>query len=90
MRHSLRLVVADSTLRNYNPFELANNDICILPRTCFQVACTIAMASYNDDDGICNELEVPGCQVVWACNYNELATDPPPPMSPAFIRRTMS
>ena len=35
---------------------------------------------YNDDDGdgVCNELEVAGCQVLWACNYNALATDPPP------------
>ena len=39
---------------------------------------------YNDDDGdgVCNELEVPGCQVLWACNYNAQATDPPPPNAP--------
>ena len=39
---------------------------------------------YNDDDGdgVCNELEVAGCQVLWACNYNALATDPPPPNAP--------
>ena len=30
-----------------------------------------------DGDGICNALELPGCQEEWACNYNPNATDPP-------------
>ncbi|MDG1674459.1 MAG: SprB repeat-containing protein, partial [Flavobacteriales bacterium] len=30
-----------------------------------------------DGDGICNALEIAGCQEEWACNYNPNATDPP-------------
>ena len=29
-----------------------------------------------DVDGICDDLEIPGCQEPWACNYNPNATDP--------------
>ena len=29
----------------------------------------------SDDDGVCDVDEVPGCQDVLACNYNEFATD---------------
>ena len=32
----------------------------------------------DDGDGVCNELEVAGCQVLWACNYNALAMTSPP------------
>jgi hypothetical protein len=35
-----------------------------------------------DGDGICNALEIPGCQEEWACNYNPNATDPPPAGQP--------
>jgi hypothetical protein len=28
-----------------------------------------------DDDGVCDELEVPGCTDIAACNFDELATD---------------
>ena len=69
------------TACNYNPSaELANNDICIFAEELYPSGLYDCDGNcYNDDDGdgICNELEVPGCQVVWACNYNELATDPP-------------
>ena len=30
-----------------------------------------------DGDGVCDELEIPGCQDELACNYNAEATDPP-------------
>ena len=29
----------------------------------------------TDDDGVCDELEIPGCQDEAACNYNADATD---------------
>ena len=35
-----------------------------------------------DVDGICDDLEIPGCQEPWACNYNPNATDPPPADNP--------
>lgn len=31
----------------------------------------------TDEDGVCEELEVKGCRVEVACNYNEYATDAP-------------
>ena len=47
---------------------------------------------YLDFDGdlICNELEVPGCQEPWACNYNPQATDPPLPGFPYYPKATTS
>ena len=32
--------------------------------------------SDDDGDGVCNQLEVAGCQDDTACNYDEAATDP--------------
>ena len=29
----------------------------------------------SDADGICDELEIGGCISLYACNYNDLATD---------------
>ena len=81
------------TACNYNPSaELANNAICIFAEELYPSGLLDCDGNcYNDDDGdgICNELEVPGCQVLWACNYNDLATDPPRQTSPARIQNMM-
>ena len=52
---------------NHVFFDISNNNFGI-------VACT----DDNDGDGICDQLEVSGCQDVTACNFNALATDPGP------------
>ena len=74
------------TACNYNPLaELANNDICIFAEDLYPSGfydCDGICNNDDDGDGVCNELEVAGCQVLWACNYNALATDPPPPNEP--------
>jgi hypothetical protein len=71
---------------NYNPFaELANNSTCIFAEDLYPGGLLDCDGNcYNDDDGdgICNELEIPGCQVLWACNYDAQATDPPLPNEP--------
>ena len=71
---------------NYDPFaELANNSTCVFADDLYPSGLYDCDGNcYNDDDGdgICNELEIPGCQVLWACNYNAQATDPPLPNQP--------
>ena len=49
---------------NHVFFDISNNNFGI-------EACTD-----NDNDGICNQLELAGCQDDTACNYDEAATDP--------------
>ena len=71
---------------NYVPgTTIGNPDLCIFAIDLYPSGLYDCNGiCYNDDDGdgICNELEVAGCQVLWACNYNALATDPPPPNDP--------
>ncbi len=71
---------------NYVPgTTIGNPDLCIYAIDLYPNGLLDCDGNcYNDDDGdgICNELEVAGCQVLWACNYNALATDPPPPNEP--------
>ena len=50
---------------NHVFFDISNNNFIL-------EACT----DDDDGDGVCNQLEVTGCQDVTACNYNEAATDP--------------
>ena len=66
---------------NFNPeATIVYNDLC-------EYAIDLYPSGYYDCNGdcyydfdgdlICNELEVPGCQEPYACNYNPAATDPP-------------
>ena len=71
---------------NFNPTaELINNDLCeyaidIYPSGLYD--CDGNCYFDFDGDGICNSLEVPGCQEPWACNFSAAATDPPLPGFP--------
>ena len=71
---------------NFNPnATLVFNDLCeyaidLYPSGLYD--CDGNCILDFDDDGVCNEDEVPGCQIEWACNYNPLATDPPPAGQP--------
>ena len=72
---------------NYDPFaELINNDLCIFADDLYSPPgiydCDGNCLLDFDGDGICNALEIPGCQEPWACNYNPQATDPAPPADP--------
>ena len=73
---------------NFNPnAESVNNDLCeyaidLYPSGLYD--CYGNCYLDFDEDGICNALEVPGCQEPWACNYNPQATDPPVPGSPCI------
>ena len=71
---------------NYDPFaELVNNDICIFAEDIYPSGlydCDGNCYLDFDADGICNALEIPGCQEPWACNFNPQATDPPLASSP--------
>ena len=65
--------------------ELVNNDLCeyaidIYPSGLYD--CDGNCYFDFDGDGICNSLEVPGCQEPWACNFSAAATDPPLPGFP--------
>ena len=56
---------------------IAANDECLIPdaATCeFCDGGAIAVAD-ADEDGICDDNEVPGCEDETACNYNTAATD---------------
>ena len=67
--------------------ELANNDICIFAEDLYPSGfydCDGICNNDDDGDGVCNELEVAGCHAL-ACNYNALATDPPPPNEPCTL-----
>ena len=72
---------------NYDPFaDLVNNDLCIFADDLYSPPgvydCDGNCLLDFDGDGVCNELEIPGCQEPWACNYNPQATDPAPPADP--------
>lgn len=65
--------------------ELINNDLCIYAIDLYPNGlydCDGNCYLDFDGDGICNALEIPGCQEPWACNYNPAATDPPQPALP--------
>ena len=71
---------------NFNPnAESANNDLCEYAIDSYPSGlydCDGNCYLDFDGDGICNDLEIPGCQEPWACNYNPQATDPPALGSP--------
>ena len=73
---------------NFEPTAtIANNDLCEYAIDYYPSGLYDCDGNcYLDFDGdlICNELEVPGCQEPWACNYNPQATDPPLPGFPCL------
>ena len=72
---------------NYNPnATVIANELCLYPDDLYSPPgvydCDGNCLLDFDGDGVCNELEVPGCSEPWACNYNPNATDPPLPDAP--------
>ena len=64
---------------NYNPeATIADAESCIYPLDLYGAAhfdCDGNCSNDSDEDGICDEDEVIGCQDASACNYNSAATD---------------
>ena len=65
---------ADSTACNYNPDATEDDGSCNYPAEDY-LDCAGSCLSDVDADGICDELEVPGCTDMMACNYDPNATD---------------
>ncbi|GEM_PF-1688170 len=59
---------------NYNPDATDDNDSCTYPSETY-LNCSGTCLSDSDSDGVCDEIELEGCQSVEACNYNPDATD---------------
>lgn len=59
---------------NYNPAANVEDGSCQFPVQYY--TCDDDCISDDDGDGVCNQLEVAGCQDDTACNYDEAATDP--------------
>ena len=59
---------------NYNPAANVEDGSCEFPVQYY--TCDGDCISDDDGDGVCNQLEVAGCQDDTACNYDEAATDP--------------
>ena len=67
----------DSNACNFNP-DLGcteDNGSCTYPTETY-LDCDGNCINDADGDAICDELEIVGCQDPFACNYDELATDP--------------
>ena len=70
----------DATACNYNASATLNNGTCIYATGCD--SCSGAtdgtgtvVDGDSDNDGVCNNAEVAGCQDATACNFNSAATD---------------
>ena len=59
---------------NYNPDANVEDGSCEFPVQYY--SCDDICISDEDGDGVCDQLEVAGCQDDTACNYDEAATDP--------------
>jgi hypothetical protein len=64
----------DATACNYNASATDDNATCTYPAQTY-LNCAGNCINDTDNDGICNELEVPGCTDPTACNYNATATE---------------
>ena len=71
----------DATACNYNAAATDPGIACLYPAGC--ESCSgesdgsgTVVDHDSDDDGVCDEDEIPGCQNSGACNYNSSATDP--------------
>ncbi len=62
-----------NTACNYSATANVNDGSCEFPQTYYD--CNDQCLNDTDSDGVCDELEVLGCQQVNANNYNPLATD---------------
>jgi len=58
---------------NYLSYALIDDGSCILPIEFYN--CNNSCINDTDNDGICDELEIPGCTEWGYNNYNEVATD---------------
>jgi len=59
---------------NYNSdYTVADDASCTFPETYY--SCSGQCLGDNDKDGVCNELEIPGCTDTSALNFEETATD---------------
>ena len=63
----------DPAACNFNPFASYSDDSCTYAQDYYD--CENNCIHDNDDDGICDELEVIGCTDDTACNFNPNATD---------------
>ncbi|MGB2230510.1 MAG: hypothetical protein ACPH1A_04620, partial [Flavobacteriales bacterium] len=64
-----------SSACNFDPMALiANNDLCEYPVQYYD--CDGNCLLDGDGDGVCDQLEIVGCQDELACNYSAEATDP--------------
>ena len=77
-------ICSDPTACNFNweydfdPLYSATFNNCQYPIDIYgvdYVDCNNECINDDDNDGVCNEDELPGCTSPTACNYNELATD---------------
>ena len=64
----------DSLACNYDSIATSNDGSCTYPAQPY-LTCEGTCINDTDSDGVCNEIEVPGCTDPTACNYNALATD---------------
>jgi hypothetical protein len=58
---------------NYDSTAACDDGSCILPEDFYD--CEGECLSDTDGDGVCDELEIPGCYDSLACNFNPNATD---------------
>ena len=68
----------DEAACNYNPLATVQAITCVYPEQfcgADYYDCDCECLNDTDNDGICNEAEVPGCGDPLACNYDEDATD---------------
>ncbi len=65
----------DSNACNYDSNATDDSGSCFYPSETY-LDCNEECINDPDEDGICTELEITGCQDVSACNFNSLATDP--------------
>ena len=70
----------NSNACNYNQSATDDSDSCLFPTGCETCSGEVdgtgtVVDNDSDDDGVCNENEIVGCQDNTACNYNENATD---------------
>lgn len=65
------------TACNFNSLATDDDLSCILPvPNCFQCLPGGFILFFDSDgDGICNAMEIPGCTLSWACNFNPGATE---------------
>ena len=68
----------DSSACNYNSEATSDDGSCIyINNTCDVCVNGLVTDNDEDDDGVCDLDEIPGCMDESACNFNPLATDPP-------------